>query len=76
MAERVTSLFGGHILQALVRYYDRMADRGEIEPQGFSRENISFAIELSQDGVSVSVLNCAPPTENVAFPLCSPYRQR
>lgn len=45
------------VLQALDRYYDRMAERGEIEPLGFSCENISFAIELSQDGVPVNVLD-------------------
>jgi CRISPR-associated protein Csd1 len=45
------------VLQALDRYYDRMAERREIEPPGFSRENISFAIELSRDGAPISVLD-------------------
>lgn len=43
------------ILQALSGYYDRMAARGEAEPPGFSRENISYAIELSADGEPVAV---------------------
>ena len=38
------------ILQALDRYYDRMAARGEAESPGFSREKISFAVVLSADG--------------------------
>ncbi len=38
------------ILQALDRYYDRMAARGEAELPGYSREKISFAIVLSADG--------------------------
>ncbi|MBA4790713.1 MAG: type I-C CRISPR-associated protein Cas8c/Csd1 [Rhizobiales bacterium] len=43
------------ILQALSGYYDRMAARGEAEPPGFSRENISYAIELTADGEPVAV---------------------
>lgn len=38
------------ILQALDRYYDRMAARGEAEVPGYSREKISFAIVLAVDG--------------------------
>lgn len=38
------------ILQALDQYYDRMAARGQAEPPGYSREKISFAIELSESG--------------------------
>ncbi len=38
------------ILQALDRYYDRMAARGEAESPGYSREKISFALALSADG--------------------------
>jgi CRISPR-associated protein Csd1 len=43
------------VLQALDRYYDRMAQRGEAEAPGFSREKISFAITLSEDGEPVGV---------------------
>ncbi|MBN9062168.1 MAG: type I-C CRISPR-associated protein Cas8c/Csd1 [Rhizobiales bacterium 65-9] len=43
------------ILQALDRYYDRMAARGEAEAPGFSREKISFAIELSAAGDPIGV---------------------
>jgi CRISPR-associated protein Csd1 len=56
------------VLQALDRYYDRMAERGEIEPLGFSRENISFAIELSQDGVPVNVLDLRAATGRRRIP--------
>ncbi|MFG1346372.1 type I-C CRISPR-associated protein Cas8c/Csd1 [Xanthobacter autotrophicus DSM 431] len=45
------------ILQALDRYYDRMAERGEAEPPGFSREKIGFAIEIATDGTPASVLD-------------------
>ncbi|MFN3854211.1 MAG: type I-C CRISPR-associated protein Cas8c/Csd1 [Phreatobacter sp.] len=45
------------VLQALDRYYERMAARGEAEPPGFSREKISFAIELAIDGVPVAVID-------------------
>ncbi len=38
------------ILQALDRYYGRMAARGEAEVSGYSREKISFAIVLSLNG--------------------------
>ncbi len=44
------------ILQALNGYYDRMAERGEAEPPGYSREKISYAILLNPDG-SVAAVN-------------------
>ena len=37
------------VLQALDRYYDRMAARNEAEAPGYSREKISFAIVLSAE---------------------------
>jgi CRISPR-associated protein Csd1 len=43
------------VLQALDRYYDRMAARGEAEPEGFSREKISFVIVLARDGTPAEV---------------------
>ena len=43
------------ILQALDSYYGRMAERGDVEPPGFSREKISFAIVLAGDGTPVAV---------------------
>src|SRR5690242_13842043 len=45
------------VLQALDRYYDRMAARGEAEAPGFSREKISFAVVLSVEGEPVDVLD-------------------
>jgi CRISPR-associated protein Csd1 len=45
------------VLQALDRYYHRMADRGEAEAPGYSREKISFAIVLSAEGVPVQCLD-------------------
>ncbi len=43
------------ILQALSGYYQRMADRGEAEPPGFSREGVSFAIVIDADGCPRSI---------------------
>ena len=45
------------VLQALDRYYGRMAERGEAEAPGFSREKISFTVVLSPDGMPVAVLD-------------------
>ncbi|MEQ1780862.1 MAG: type I-C CRISPR-associated protein Cas8c/Csd1 [Hyphomonadaceae bacterium] len=45
------------ILQALDRYYDRMAARGEAELPGYSREKISFAIVLSVDGEPIDTID-------------------
>lgn len=43
------------VLQALDRYYHRMAARGEAEAPGWSREKIGWAVILSPDGVPVDV---------------------
>lgn len=45
------------VLQALDRYYERMAARGEAEPPGFTRENISFALVLGSDGSIRNVID-------------------
>jgi CRISPR-associated protein Csd1 len=45
------------ILQALDRYYGRMAARGEAEAPGYSREKISFAVVLSANGQPVDKLD-------------------
>lgn len=45
------------LLQSLDHYYDRMAERGEAEAPGFSREKISFAIEIAPDGTPCAVLD-------------------
>lgn len=45
------------ILQALDGYYNRMAERGEAEAPGFSREKIGFAIEIAPDGSPVGVID-------------------
>lgn len=44
------------ILQALHRYYDRMAARGEAEEPGWGKAQIGWAIELSPHGDPVAVL--------------------
>lgn len=37
-------------LTSLVRAYDRMAERGEVPPSGYSQEKIGFLISLNSDG--------------------------
>lgn len=44
------------VLQALDRYYHRMAARNEEEAPGYSREKISFAIVLSEAGEPIDKL--------------------
>ena len=38
------------MLASLARAYDRMADRGEVPPFGYSTEKIGFVIALNEDG--------------------------
>jgi CRISPR-associated protein Csd1 len=45
------------VLQALDRYYGRMAARGEAEAPGYSREKIGFAIVLSAEGEPLQTLD-------------------
>lgn len=45
------------VLQALDRYYHRMAARKEAEAPGYSREKISFAIVLSAEGEPIDKLD-------------------
>ncbi len=49
------------ILQALDRYYDRMAARNEADAPGYSREKIGFAIVLSDDGEPIEKLDLREP---------------
>lgn len=43
------------VLAALDRYYGRMAERGEVETVGWSRQKISYALVLSRAGEPVQV---------------------
>ena len=45
------------IIAALNKYYQRLADKGEVLPDGFSKEKISYAIVLSEQGEAVDVLD-------------------
>lgn len=56
------------ILQALDRYYARMAARGEAEAPGWSREKISFAIVLDTDGQPIDVQDLRETNGKRAFP--------
>jgi CRISPR-associated protein Csd1 len=44
------------ILQALVRYYDILAQEGELPIQGYSRAKVSYALVLSGEGELTGVL--------------------
>jgi CRISPR-associated protein Csd1 len=50
------------VLQALDRYYGRMASRDEAEAPGYSREKIGFAIVLSPEGEAIEVLDLREAT--------------
>lgn len=50
------------ILQALDRYYDRMAVRGEAEAPGWAKAPIGWAIVLSPDGDPLTVHRLLDPT--------------
>jgi CRISPR-associated protein Csd1 len=43
------------VLQALNRYYDRMADRGEVVAPGYSVEPVGIEVVLAADGTAVAV---------------------
>lgn len=45
------------ILQALDRYYDRMAARGEAEAPGWSREKFGWCIVINADGQPVDIVD-------------------
>lgn len=43
------------VLQALDRYYDRMAERGDVTPPGWSIEPVGVVVVISADGLVVGV---------------------
>ncbi|MDD2878058.1 MAG: type I-C CRISPR-associated protein Cas8c/Csd1 [Acidiphilium sp.] len=43
------------VLQSLDKYYDRMAERGDADPPGYSRKSIDFCIWLNADGSIANV---------------------
>jgi len=48
-------------LEALTRYYARMADRGEAEMPGWTRAKISFCLTLSPEGEPCGVMDLRVP---------------
>ena len=44
------------ILQSLVRYYEILAEKGEVERPGWSKAKVSFAQEISDKGELIGVL--------------------
>ena len=59
------------VLQALDRYYDRMAARNEAEAPGYSREKIGFAIALSATVSRSKSSICARPPADAWCRACS-----
>lgn len=45
------------ILQALTRYYQTLADRGEISPPGWSEVRIAYALCIREDGTLEQVIS-------------------
>ncbi len=45
------------MLASLVRAYDRLAERGEVPPFGYSRENMGFLISLDENGRPLSLID-------------------
>ena len=62
------------VLQALNRYYDRMAARGEVEAPGRSKQKIGYALLLRADGTPVQVMDLRQPSgkQRVPQPLSVP----
>lgn len=44
------------ILQALVNYYENLAEQGKVERQGWCRAKVSYAVNLSKDGKILGIL--------------------
>ena len=44
------------ILQSLVRYYEILAEKGEVERPGWSKAKVSFALKISEKGELIGVL--------------------
>ena len=44
------------ILQSLVRYYEILAEKGEVERPGWCKAKVSFALEISEKGELIGVL--------------------
>lgn len=50
------------ILQALVKHYETLADKGKVPKKGWCHAKISFALNLSKDGNLKGII---PPKEEV-----------
>jgi len=44
------------ILQALVNYYEKLEQRGDIAKPGYSYENVSYAINISENGELINII--------------------
>lgn len=64
------------VLQALVQQYDRLAARGEVPTFGFSREGISYAVELSSNGEFVDVTPLLDTSDKTPRPSLHEVPQR
>lgn len=52
------------ILQELVKYYEALAERGEIALDGWSKEKVSYSLELDREGKPLKILSLGVEEEN------------
>ena len=52
------------ILQELVKYYETLAERGEIALEGWSKEKVSYSLELDREGKPLKILSLGVEEEN------------
>ena len=52
------------ILQELVKYYEALAERGEIAPDGWSKEKVSYSLELDREGKPLKILSLGVEEKN------------
>ena len=52
------------ILQALVDYYEALAEQGKIARPGWAKVKVSWALEIDEDGQLLDVLPLRVPGEN------------
>jgi len=52
------------ILQELVKYYEALAERGEIALDGWSKEKVSYSLELDREGKLLKILSLGVEEKN------------
>ena len=55
------------ILQALVNYYEELAQQGKAAKLGWCQAKVSHAIELNEDGTIKTIISLKTEVERVHF---------